>query len=483
MRSYFLHRWEQGVEPLLERLRIAHGTVPPTNPDEYCIIRWGKARLPAKGPHVLNPLEMTERTLSGTVWQQILQRGGQPAGCVTPPRRWIREYIVPVFHLTALSVWEKAGGPLLQGDVPPNRALRFRELQTPVRGYYANRAMREAVRAIYSLGLDFGVVHFGVQSDGQMAVTDVQPVPRLNARLASLFADAIHRFDEELQRESVRKTRVILGADPEFVLRDPKGEVVFASRFMGKSGKVGCDSIVLPDRSKLYPLAELRPSPASEPAELVRNLWTAMRMAAKIIHDRSLEWVAGGMPAGDMPLGGHIHFSGVWLNSRLLRVLDNYLALPLLMLEDESTGRRRPKYGFLGDFRRKAHGGFEYRTLPSWIVSPGIAAGVLSLARLLAEQYRHLPYLPLNSPEAQSAYYSGDKRQLLPMVRRVWGELEKLPGYERDRKFLNALRDKIFRMEGWREQDDFRPKWKLTAGKNRTGGGAASPAKSLGPAR
>ena len=70
--------------------------------------------------------------------------------------------------------------------------------------------------------------------------------------------------------------------------------------------------------------------------------------------------------------------SRIWLTSRLLRVLDNYLALPFILIEDQNTKLRRPRYGFLGDFRRKTHGGFEYRTLPSWIVSPRITKGVIA---------------------------------------------------------------------------------------------------------
>lgn len=41
------------------------------------------------------------------------------------------------------------------------------------------------------------------------------------------------------------------------------------------------------------------------------------------------------MPQPGFPLGGHLHFSGVALNGALLRALDNYLALPLALLEDK----------------------------------------------------------------------------------------------------------------------------------------------------
>lgn len=499
MKTYFCHHWEPGVELLLEKLRVAHGTVPPAEADGFVIVQWGASHSALSHEYVLNPVKMTRRALRRTTRHKLLRLGGQltesdraaGSGAGAPGstdsgrtsaesaaaerkpaerrgmpgrsarHRYSREYIVPVFHLEALAAFEKTAGPLVAGSLPQNRAVRYRELASPVRGYHASRAVREAVRAIYALGLDFGAVYLGVRPDGRLVVRDVQPAPRLSERLAELFAEAIHRFDEQLQREPQQGAEVVLGTDPEFLLRNKDGKVVFASRYMDKAGKVGCDSIVLPDRRKLFPLAELRPDPASEPEQLVRNLRWTMRRALRIIGDSTLEWVAGGMPLSGFPLGGHIHFSGVPLNARLLRALDNYLALPLVLLEDATTGRRRPRYGFLGDFRRQSHGGFEYRTPPSWIVSPLIAAGVLSLARVVAEHYRGLRQFPLEAEEVQAFYYEGSKEELLPIVRRLWEEVEGLPAYARYKAHLDPFKERLFRMEGWHEQEDFRARWKL----------------------
>lgn len=101
------------------------------------------------------------------------------------------------------------------------------------------------------------------------------------------------------------------------------------------------------------------------------------------------------MPQPGFPLGGHLHFSGVSLNGALLRALDNYLALPLALLEDKRATRRRPHYGNLGDFRRQSYGGFEYRTLPSFLISPQLAKGVIGMAFLIASQYPRLQRRPL----------------------------------------------------------------------------------------
>jgi hypothetical protein len=286
---------------------------------------------------------------------------------------------------------------------------------------------------------------------------------------------------------------------------NPAGKVVAASRYLERDGEAGCDAIVVRGRPVITPLAELRPRPSRSPRQLAANLRRALRLAAARIGDASLTWLAGGMPLRGFPLGGHVHFSGVWLNSHLLRALDNYLALPLLLIEAETARQRRPRYGFLGDFRRQPHGGFEYRTLPSWIVTPQVAVGVLSLARVIADGYRELPVggiggdgahvdnqpgvgrypdsafdtsdsasaigasfhptpipaRPLDDIRLLEAYYSADKTALQPVVAELWRRLERLPAYAEFAADLEPLRARTLRMETWSETDDLRRAWKI----------------------
>ena len=156
------------------------------------------------------------------------------------------------------------------------------------------------------------------------------------------------------------------------------------------------------------------------------------------------------------PLGGHLHFSRCWMNGHLLRALDNYLALPLILIEDESTRGRRPRYGYLGDFRKKSHGGFEYRTLPSWLASPVVTRGVFALASLIVNNYWRLPRKPLQEPDIQAAYYSGDKRRLQDEVAMLWKDLEQLKGYEVHAGLLEGLRLLVASMVPWNEMADIR---------------------------
>jgi hypothetical protein len=69
------------------------------------------------------------------------------------------------------------------------------------------------------------------------------------------------------------------------------------------------------------------------------------------------------------------------------------------MIENpRSASLRRKRYGNLADFRIKKYGGFEYRTLGSWLVSPEITRGVLCLAKITISHYLELDQNYFASP-------------------------------------------------------------------------------------
>lgn len=461
---------ETGLLPL--HLQVEWGEHAPAERTFDTVLQWGIPAKEPEGVYVLNPLKCLLRAKHKKTVKELLSLHGIKTRSDQP---FVREYLVPVFHMDALAVFEKKRSPawVASGSLQVTAARyghdgqgtlrQFRELAPEeARGYYVRRAVRQSVRSVYALGLATGLVYVGITSGGQTVVGDVDPAPRLDDRLAELFAGAINRYALELKRERSRSGGVVLGADPEFLLRRPDGRIASASKYMERGGRVGCDAVVLPRHRVILPLAELRPAPSSNPRELVRELRRTMREAADLIGDRELAWLAGSMPAKGLPLGGHIHFSGVGLSERLLRALDNYLALPLVLLEGSAAGSRRPRYGFLGDFRRKRHGGFEYRSLPSWLATPELAFAVLALAWTVALHYRDLLQRPLERANVQQAYYRGDKRELAPIVSEIWRDLETLPAYREYRSELDAFRDAIRRMEPWDEQADFRIPWKIS---------------------
>ncbi|PDO11623.1 MAG: hypothetical protein BLM47_00390 [Candidatus Reconcilbacillus cellulovorans] len=360
--------------------------------------------------------------------------------------RWRACWTVPVFHLQPIGVFRSDG---------------LRPVETAARaepdGPTVRKAARLAVRALYALGLDFGVVD--VASDaGRLAVVRVGPPERFEP--VELWAEAIAQFDASLKESFRPNGSVMLGADPEFVLVNERGRLVPGSRFVEKRGTVGCDAVRLKDGRFAFPLMELRPEPAVDPRGAVRSVRKALCAAARQIRDPSCRWLAGGMPVRKTPLGGHLHFGGVWLNSHLLRALDNFLALPLMLLEDEPSARRRPRYGALGDFRLKPYG-FEYRTPASWLSSPRATKAAFALAKLLATGHWRLFERPLDDPELVADFYAGRKDRLYDVVEQLWVCLADLPGYADFESWLEPVRRMIRERRTWDGRADIRRLWRI----------------------
>ncbi|MCL6458696.1 MAG: hypothetical protein K6T85_11880, partial [Gorillibacterium sp.] len=131
----------------------------------------------------------------------------------------------------------------------------------------------------------------------------------------------------------------------------------------------------------------------------------------------------------------------------------------LMLAEGEGSRRRRPRYGRLGDCRRKRHGGFEYRPLPSWLATPELAVGVLALARVIALHWRELRDDPLQHTGLQRLFYRGEPTRLRPVARRLWAELETLTTYKEHRKELEWLKAVIFGDLPLDWAADFRSAW------------------------
>jgi hypothetical protein len=371
-------------------------------------------------------------------------------------------YRVMVFQLEMIAMFISSSPIWLRQDISrsmikPYLSSEFSECNS----YVSRKAKREAIKVIYALGLDYGVVTIGVSTNRDVLVVDVDPVPKWGDLLCKLVADAMNRFAHALKELSAPHIPVWLGADPEFILQNEQGKVVPASRFLAREGEVGCDAVIQVRGQVIRPLVELRPPPSEHADELTAHVHRAMQGAAHMITDDQLSWLSGGMPVKGFPLGGHIHFSRIWLNTDLLRTLDNYLALPLLQLESESAAYRRPRYGFLGDFRRQPHGGFEYRTLPSWLASPIVTRGVFALAQCIANNYLSLRQRPLALVKHQAAYYQGDRDSLYMVVMELWRDLEQLATYRNLIHAVAPLKHYIQMRYRWNECVDIRKSWKI----------------------
>lgn len=322
------------------------------------------------------------------------------------------------------------------------------------------RVARTAVAALYALGLDIGEAEIALGGDGRTVVRAAWP----KLRDTRLEAVVLRRFAawHAAARAEEGDRRLRIGADPEFVLVTPSGKIASASRFLGAGvgGAAGADALLV-GRRLLYPVAELRPEPAEDPAALAANVRRLLLRAADRISDPSLRWAAGAMPVPGLALGGHIHLSGAPLTSRLLRLLDSYAAFPLALVEDPAGRARRPRYGMLGDFRLQPHGGFEYRTLPSWLVSPAAAKASFALALLCVREEQNLDYIPALEERYVEAYYAGDRAVLAGCLDALAASLAATNSYSELAPYIEPLLDAAKRGKTWDERSDIRVKWRL----------------------
>lgn len=405
------------------------------------------------GAWVLNVNGYNAVKMTDAEKQHIWRRAGL---CGGPPIESERLFRVGIVHLEPVEMQriDAAGKtmpskPLLAagtGGWPEDPALR--------------RVVRTAIYALFTLGLDIGEAEVALGGDGRTAVRAAWP----KLRDTRLEAAALKRFAawHAAAGAGAVDRQLLIGADPEFVLVTPAGKVAAASRFFGAGvgGAAGADAVLV-GRRLLYPVAELRPEPAEDPAALAANVRRLLLRAADRISEPALRWAAGAMPVPGLALGGHIHLSGAPLTSRLLRLLDSYAAFPLALVEDPAGRARRPRYGTLGDFRQQPHGGFEYRTLPSWLVSPAAAKACFALVLLCAREALNLTYIPALEERYVEAYYAGDRSELAGCLDGLAKSIANTSSYPALAPYIEPLFEAARRGTTWDENSDIRIKWRL----------------------
>jgi hypothetical protein len=464
---YLLHAGQPSAQRLLKRVKRLKTYVSNNLINQQdVVIRWGESResdpLQAQ---MLNSLEAINRTKSRNNMGRLLKRfgvrflysekSGLPEGS-----RIVRQYRIPVFDLHPLACFQLDSGPAWINKRIARVQESFREVPMDV-DRAATRACRLAIRGLHALGLQHGLVSIGMGTKGVQYIIDLTAQPVLRGRLLDLFGKAVEDFMErDEQARQVGQNQVVIGTDIEIMLRNASGKMVLASKYLPRKGRVGCDDRSVNFDGKRLPLVELRPEPESSPLFLLNNLRDTMSEASASINRSHVQWRAGSMPFRPYSTGGHIHFSNVAFSSHLVRVLDSYVGLPLMLVEDQRTARlRRPKYGFLGDVRQKDYGGFEYRTPASFVINPEITAAALCLAYTAVVHHKELPAFDLYEPNLQQAFYSGSTEILRPIAERSLTALRHTGTYERYREYIEPLFNMIRERRTWDEATDIRVTW------------------------
>jgi hypothetical protein len=343
------------------------------------------------------------------------------------------------------------------------------KVTTFIKGKHQTKYIRErdnqkiadlARRVSYLVGLDMALVTIVLTARRRYKVVSINSSPETRDKDFERMIEKIKRI---AQREhDLKNIQVKMGADPEFMIVNSKtGKMISASEFFPRDGIVGCDNIRVPNRQQ-RPIAEVRPRPTTSPLELTTNIRQALVSASRLAPYKNTRWMAGSQPVTGYSIGGHIHFSNIRLDGGLLRALDNYLGIPIFLIENPVTAaKRRKKYGFIGDYRIKDHGGFEYRVLGSWLINQKITTAVLCLAKIIANRYAEIPQNYLNTAEAQRAFYKGDQEYFRPIFNSLWSNLENLDLYQEYKEELQIIPEMITNHVIWDEKSDLRKGWKL----------------------
>ncbi|PKM76846.1 MAG: hypothetical protein CVU90_10495 [Firmicutes bacterium HGW-Firmicutes-15] len=397
--------------------------------------------------YIVNSPQAIANSLDLNFIQQILSINGikheNAAGDIIN-----REYDVLVFEMSTISVKQKIYG---------KAAAQIKYIEED----QCKKVADLAKRVIYLMGLDYGMVKIAITGARKTRVLSVNTSPLIREKDIKTLLRKLDRIISNI--EGMESQEVKMGADPEFMLANAtNGRMIPASQFFPREGTVGCDNIRIPSRQQ-RPVAELRPKPDYSPLQLLSNLKQALYSASTLSPYRNIKWLAGSQPFGGYSIGGHIHFSNVNLNNHILRALDNYVGLPLFLIENQITAvKRRKKYGFLADYRTKDYGGFEYRTPGSWLVSPEITTAAFCLGKIVASNYLHLTRNCFIAVDAQRAFYEGDQDYLRPLFKDIWADIQNLSMYNSFSEELQFIANMIQNDINWDERVDIRKTWGIT---------------------
>lgn len=419
------------------------------------VICWGRPSDPAGANLVINPAEAVQRSLSlpdmslllnwhgiPVAWEYLPQEVARPVS--RPPEHEYTSLRVHVGDLRVLAVEDGAGG----------------SFELNLSRWRYQRMMEAACRSVYVLGLHFACVHLKVHPKGAWYVERVDPSPEVDDQLGRAYGSSIVHLAEVCRGGLETRHEVTLGADPEFALATDDGRILYASRYLKHRGEVGYDRQSWERRGTVFPLVEIRPNPSPSPLVLANNIRRALVQAERFLPTNRTRWMAGSNPLSRFPTGGHVHLSGIALSTPVLLALDTYVAIPFMLLERRTRARqRRRKYGRLGEFRRKEHGGFEYRTLPSWLVSPAATRAALCLVKAVVTEWPRLQAEPLRAPSVVKEFYLGKKPRFRQAFHNAWRRILTTPTGEAYAYELGYVKRMVMNENEWNDDDDIKPAW------------------------
>lgn len=195
---------------------------------------------------------------------------------------------------------------------------------------------------------------------------------------------------------------IMFGADPEFLLFN-NADIVRANSVLDYNSILGCDGA----------MAEIRPKPAHDVEQLVKNMRTIFSDHAPD-GIKQYDWKAACYHKDsqrDYPVGGHIHIGNPLKVAKMQgnrkdllfkvinKIMDELLSVPMIKLDGTEKGCARRtqcsmgKYGYFGEYRTH-DGRLEHRTLSGmWLLHPSLARAVIGTAKAVVDEvYRYVKH-------------------------------------------------------------------------------------------
>jgi hypothetical protein len=247
-----------------------------------------------------------------------------------------------------------------------------------------------------------------------------------------------------------------MGADPEFLCVDGRS-LVESAAYTNTQNELGCDANGV--------LFEVRPGPSTDPIEIVGNIHDIMARWMTANKDFvKFKWLAGSHYA-DQNIGGHIHFDikpAKIPTAEIANVLDNYVGAITMLLESRNQGlrRRQGQYGRMGDTRPQTWG-FEYRTCASWLTSPYVAAGVLSLAKAVVWEFANNPNFEPRRIITQEDFHTMNTDKIYAVFPDLWKDIASMKMYQQYKVYIDLLYFLVKKRYTWFPSTNMKEAWGL----------------------
>lgn len=207
----------------------------------------------------------------------------------------------------------------------------------------------------------------------------ISDITHISNKFLPIIKEILDKVTQIRLTGRLQSKELTIGADPEFEIIDKRGNLLGASVFFGGGTEIGTDGH--------QETGELRPPHGRSPYHFMRNLKRTMR---KLVNSTVLPTDARIMAGGGTKVstGGHIHFGEKTYPRDLPKLLHKHVGQYVLACQ---TGRRNESTNTIreggSDAVRPAdaHTGWEWRSLPSWLVSEDIAQCIIVTSYAIAK--------------------------------------------------------------------------------------------------